>query len=339
MGSSLKIVDIWIDGMWHKKYISALQMFEQIINGQFNVSIKEETEKYLYLILCSFLKLKNLENKMPNYIFKLFMNMIHKMQQKSEEGSLWINRFELERIRNKKLKCLLIGCGEFFYYFDIDMSSIKEIQRFIWKIEGEKYEQLKITPYGQYIKSRQYIYTLDNNVKIKFYLLCCSKYSKESTKCALFLYLNRLPKYIKGIQIEYNLLCHKKNVKYSHIATPQWLSRQKPYCGFQTFPSKALEKNTSITWDVAMKITDIQYVDVDHHIDDETKHDVYTMKSIQTALANGDDQSVMAIFRSLNQELHALKEAFKGEDDPELTQINTVQHTISVETANSDHTT
>ena len=30
MGASMKIIDIWCDGKWNKKYINAINMFEQI---------------------------------------------------------------------------------------------------------------------------------------------------------------------------------------------------------------------------------------------------------------------------------------------------------------------
>ena len=138
----------------------------------------------------------------------LFENMISKMKRANWFKTLWINLNDLKKIKHQKLRCMLVGCGEFFEYFGIEINTINKIQQFEWKIENDDYKQFVNLSPREYINSNQYQYKL-NKESIKFWLKCCNKFTNKSPKVALYLHLDyiSLPKHITSIRIEYDLLC------------------------------------------------------------------------------------------------------------------------------------
>eukprot|EP01084_Bolivina_argentea_P307041 530650_1 len=113
----------------------------------------------------------------------------------------------------------------------------------------------------KYYKSNECRYKInkfEGNQEIKFHLETCRKYSDETAKVALFFYIDYLPENIDAIRIEYDLICDKQ-IKYYNSMMPQWLSKEKRYCGFKTFSSKCLNKNKFICWNIGIKVIDIRY--------------------------------------------------------------------------------
>eukprot|EP01084_Bolivina_argentea_P264001 447050_1 len=270
MGSSLKISNIWFyfNHKWNssKLYIASIQMFEDIINGKF-MDKNEETQNQLYIMIISLLKMKCdksnvLKTIESPYMKRLFQNMIKRMQQKAQLNDLWMNKKELEGINHTKLRQLLCINNDFFEKIGVNKSCIKWVQEYSWKITDNQYIEFKNMRPGQYIKSQEYEFIIMNDKKhqqkaIKFYLQTCAKHSYESNKCALFLHLEPLPVDIIGIKIEYDVLCIKSPI-YKNYMEPQWLSNEKPYCGFQVFGTKNLQKNNSVEWKIGLKITDMK---------------------------------------------------------------------------------
>ncbi len=122
--------------------------------------------------------------------------------------------------------------------------------------------------------------------------------------------------------MEYNLFCDE--LDYSHIANSQWLFVNQPYCGFQTFTSKALNKHLSLTWKVAIKIIDIKYNDCDM---DDVKYDDDTvdMEKFETALEHNNKQEMMQFVQSLVEKQKKLMN-----ENQQLRQVAATVSTVSV---------
>eukprot|EP01084_Bolivina_argentea_P291510 501008_1 len=222
------------------------------MTGRF-VDKNEESEKCLYSLIASAsnsMKSNATESHLK-YAQALFENMSNRQ---INNNALWVNRNSLNQIQHEQLKTWITErinmCG-----------TINWVQQFDWKIDGDDYKSFITFPCRKYINSKRYIYNINNEQRITFYLKCCAKYSDESKKCALFLYLNELPKQIESIRIEFDLLCDKKN-PYKQYITPQWLSKSQIFCGSQTFSHKDLERNSLIVWHLGIKLIDIQYRDM-----------------------------------------------------------------------------
>eukprot|EP01084_Bolivina_argentea_P014601 27281_1 len=84
---------------------------------------------------------------------------------------------------------------------------------------------------------------------------------------------------------------------------PQWLCKDKNYCGFQTFSSKCLDNNTLITWEIGIKIIDIQY----SHLHRKAITNTFTIDDVGNAVDNGDKYSVLKMVRSLMDENKRLR--------------------------------
>ena len=147
MGSSLKIVDIYIGDKVQKNYISAIQLFEQIIDGRFideKENDKHNAEDLLYTLFLMKIGKKDKitkENMPSKYIMALFDNMIDRMQQQKDNGTLWLNRNEFDKIKHVKLKQFL--SGEFLKHFEINLSDVNQIKEFEWKIKEKHYNKFK----------------------------------------------------------------------------------------------------------------------------------------------------------------------------------------------------
>ena len=115
MGSSLKIVDIYIQKKSSDHYISALHIFEQIIDGQFIDASSKAEAKLLTLVEHCMMKkslplplpIDTLTVTQPKYFSTLFTNFVKKMQKQKILNNLWINLDELDILKNIKLKILL----------------------------------------------------------------------------------------------------------------------------------------------------------------------------------------------------------------------------------------
>eukprot|EP01084_Bolivina_argentea_P079034 143428_1 len=300
VGASLKICDIICEKKSLKSYISAIQLLEQIIGGEF-IDNSEKTEQYLYSLIVNYMNKdnENIDVDIPQYIIALFKNVIVRIQKQDdfEQRELWINKNELDGIKHKKLRHLL--SGEFWKYLGLNMYNMNNVQQFEWEISNELYKQFKNMKSRKYIKSPIYEYAID---KIKFYLRCCSKYSDESNKCALFFHLDSnifTGTNIESIQIEYNLLCQQ--TKYKNIMSAQWLSKNKQYCGFQTFSTKVLNKKKSITWKIGIKILQIIHKKSKSYLDlqKERLNKIYCMNDIKNAMKEQDMSQISEICQTL----------------------------------------
>eukprot|EP01084_Bolivina_argentea_P271663 462312_1 len=283
MGSSLKICDIYMNGAdSSKQYIAAILMFEHLMNGQF-IDTNMDKERQLYALLHHIIKLNPLvwgycrSAALPGdvmrlclsyatedltlgciaqYNIDLLQNVIKEVKTRYEDHRLWINQQEMDKIKFSPLKCMLEG--SFFESFGMKRSNVNWVQQYSWNIGNDLYDEFKRMAPRQYILSKHYEYEHKAH-KISFYLKCCRQYSEESTKCALFLYLDELPKHIKSVTVEYDLLCRNGNKLYRNLILPQRLSNEKPYCGLQAFSSKSVTTRTSIPWIIGLKVLDVTY--------------------------------------------------------------------------------
>eukprot|EP01084_Bolivina_argentea_P073486 133359_1 len=290
MGSSLQICDIYIQVKSNKSFISAIQMLEHIITGRF-VTSSIETESDLFTLISSYSLLSDsdtLESKYTKTLFQTMMNRMNEMQY--DNNRLWINTSAIQQIKHIKLREWIDN------KLTNHVGDIHFAQLFEWKIYGDQYKQfLNMSP-RKYITSKQYEYNIDDEKNMLFHLRCCTNYSDESKKCALFLCLNSFPIHVESIRIEYDLICDKKPMYRNHME-PQWISKTKPYCGFKTFSSKNLRLNDYIRWQLAVKILqtvsfDINAFDLDSHV-------------------HSDDPYVL----QLNNELNILKQELKVKTD------------------------
>ena len=98
------------------------------------------------------------------------------------------------------------------------------------------------------------------------------KYANESENCGLFLHINEenLPPEIASIKLEYDLVWkHGGKQKYQHVMTPQFISRDRNYCGSQAFPSHKFQKvKGEMEWRIAIRVIEVNYYPRIMHIDD-----------------------------------------------------------------------
>eukprot|EP01084_Bolivina_argentea_P279823 478435_1 len=307
MGSSLKICDIYIRSQKSNNYVSALYMFEQIIDGQFIDGGTKAADK-LFSLIQHAMNRGDLLNAPPTYYRVLFTNFIKKMQKQSILRCLWINMQQLNQIEHLQLNKLLCTFDNesFFPKYNINRSDINDVKQYEWNICGDSYKQFIEMKPRQYIESNTYEYDINNEEKIKIHFECCSKYSDTKLKCALFLCLDELPMDIEEIRIAFDVLCDKKT-KYRHLMPKQWLSYRKRYCGFKTFAFNYLGKNESISWIIGVKIIEIKNNDLRQMslsqfnsnrslLQNENNFD---MKIIEDALQNDDKNAIMEFCKAL----------------------------------------
>eukprot|EP01084_Bolivina_argentea_P049308 90702_1 len=272
MGCSLIIDDILIcneerTAMVSANYVSAISMFEKLMNGYF-VKKNLKTQKRLYFLLGAVFNLKDKPKPLPSkYILALFDNMI----QKFKICDIWINENDFKKLCHKQLRRILSldGTGLFWYKSGIELENAKFVEQFEWCIDGDVYKRFAGMKVREYIESKHYKYCIDDNEKIIFHLECCRQYSGESHKCAFFLHLDALPKHIEAIQVEYDLICSYDNIiQYQQVmlphmmSTPQYIDENnnyKQYFGSQLFCSTELiqNKTNKLLWKVAVKITKV----------------------------------------------------------------------------------
>ena len=149
-----------------------------------------------------------------------------------------------------------------------------------------------------------------------FHLQCSAKYSDESQKIAIFLYLDSLPINIEKVRVEFDLLCESDTKHtYRNFMEPQWLWKNKQYCGFQTFPSSRLSKYKFIKWRLGIKIIQIKYVqrrksialytlpkpqpNIQIHTSTELNKEKFDINNIEKALEINDTQSIINTFNFL----------------------------------------
>ena len=313
MGSSLRICDIIINGQSTYKYIYAIQMLEQIINGKFIDNKKANIEHALYSMIAHATHTSDskLHDRPPKYILALFDNMIKTMKQQYKSNSLWINKCDLQNIEYQPLLCMLNGCGAFFEHFNFSEANINAVQQFEWKITDDNYIHFAKLKPRTYIKSQSYHYNLDDKASIQFHLECCSKYNDESNKCAIFFHLDHLPSNIKAVRIEFDLLCIKKPI-YKNTMPPQLLSTEKwissnnnykTYCGFQTFSMRFPNKNTSMVWVLAVKVID--KINVDDHINIENLEHLNKNELLQICKSLVEKDSMNHVLQNMKDRTHA----------------------------------
>eukprot|EP01084_Bolivina_argentea_P231209 389952_1 len=249
MGSSLKIHDIYIRVKSTKKYVNAIRLLEQLTTGKF-IDTTDESEKELYFLIKTYLEQNDTDDYQLKYIKALFENMLNRILI----NVIWMNENELTKIKHTKLRQWINKIS------NITSTTINFVLQLDWRIDGDTYRKFKTNQPRQYIRSRHYQYDINDKEQIAFHLECCSKYSHELTKCALFLYLDQFPVNIESIQIAYDLLCNKKPI-YRNYMPPQRLSKSKTFCGFQVFSCTNLEKNDFIEWHIGLKVIEIKYID------------------------------------------------------------------------------
>eukprot|EP01084_Bolivina_argentea_P002117 3895_1 len=192
IGSSLKMCDIYIDHKSSKDYVSALQMFENILNG-YQIDSKPEIEHELYLIIQKLLGLN--DYIIPEYIEKLFIEQIDIIKYKSKNKTLWINLTSINSLNHAKLKCLFGACqveqntihdlcGTFFKHFGID--NIDKVKSFKWKF---------YVPNGNEVINSPNIDYVINKEKIVFHLTFYP--NNQFERCGLFLHIDLFPHNIK----------------------------------------------------------------------------------------------------------------------------------------------
>ena len=175
---------------------------------------------------------------------RLFVHYLENLQW----DTIWIDKDLLTS--EKELMSNLMSEGALFDCFDINKMSIKYIPKYQWRIENDDYKEFICKKPRQYIKSPTFEW-IENN--IKFHFRCCPKTSDISSNCSFYLCLNALPQGVKSIDVEMDVVCDK-NIRYGHLMTTQKLTKSELYCGFQTFPFEELQKDISITWNIAMKM-------------------------------------------------------------------------------------
>eukprot|EP01084_Bolivina_argentea_P025093 46687_1 len=323
MGASLRICDIYeVVNSCHKSnytYISALNMFEEIMNGYLIVG-NESVQNELYCLIthvlyrstaldrlvhvmnenvvpqaeiialktfltynefdsdslkndledlntsnimhcinmpCSIEALKQYSNQCEEtpseYVLSLYINMVENMKRNIDNNLGWINKKQLTQLKHQKLKCLFVGCGAFFAYYNINLSNLRSVREYRWNIKDEEYQRFRALPPRHYLYSQEYEYVMNNKEVIKFHARICAKYSDECQKSAIFFHLNEMPQHIGYVEVVFDVSC-KKKPKYRHTMQPQWLSKNNLFCGFQSFPFTDLNKNEEVLWVFGVKI-------------------------------------------------------------------------------------
>lgn len=193
------------------------------------------------------------DERPPEYIQDLLVNFVYNYKKKI----IWLNHESLKECQFIKLEHILLGDNQLFDKYGIDQSSIKYTRQYKWKIEDEEFVKFTCMRPGDWIRSLQYKYTdREMNIEILFHLECYHWHSYESHKSSLFLHLDTFPEGVDAINIEFDVICNKTR-KYHHLLRSQWISNDNPYCGFQAFSAKELEKDKSIEWNIALKVLEI----------------------------------------------------------------------------------
>eukprot|EP01084_Bolivina_argentea_P195446 335280_1 len=194
--------------------------------------------------------------KEQTYVVDMFQNLIENMIQLYRVNMLWINKYQLNKIKCAALKQLIATDELFFKHYGIDMLNVKLVHQFTWMIGGNEYQEFKSMKVRKYIKSKTYEIVMDDNESISFHLECCARYSGAFDNCALFLHLDSLPANIESITIEYDIICKYNSQFIHHQMTPQILRRtgSENSCGSQIFPSHILMKTNELQWFVAIKM-------------------------------------------------------------------------------------
>eukprot|EP01084_Bolivina_argentea_P096888 174171_1 len=321
-GSSLGIVDILIRCKGSNGYVSAIHLFEKMFHGQF-LGATDLIQKQLYKLIKFAMNIQTEKDKHApsDYVRALFENMIQRMKINYGYPGIWINKYELESIKHDELRKILTS-GRFCTFAGIAMNKIHSVKQFIWKLKDNEYEEFKNKRSREYIESSKQQYKLNDEDNVDFHFEICAKYSDMQNNCALFLHLDKLPKNVKEIKIEYEVLCilEKTNAKgrriHKHLMSFQWLTKEstgKDYCGSQIFPFRDLEKYSCMTWKIGAKILDIEYRS--NHIFNEMEvynidmDQEFNIEYVKDALQTNDTIRVLEMFQRLQTENRWLKDA------------------------------
>ena len=251
-GEYMNISNIFINGVSNKLYISAIRLFEDIINGYYHLNHNETTQKTLYSLITDYYSNTN-NIKIPKYIRKLFANIIDNI------NDIWMNKRDLRLIKNEKLRKLFYDFtndkyGELFKY----EKNLKWIQSFKWDIDGDWFNVLKSTKYDQYIKSQDYHYKINDDEKeqIIFNFELFPKYIvsdiDKTERNLLRFYIKSMPKKYKGIKYQIDIIC--KDYKFQYLSKPKWIDS---YDQFTLFPSEQFKDKQALNLLIGIKILDI----------------------------------------------------------------------------------
>lgn len=232
--------------------MAAIRLLELIIDGKDMDKSKTEraAEQRLFALIQ---RGQTDENELDRYTMATVECMLKRMRRLSDTGQLLLNRYALNQIQHHGLRTLFGDEAKFSRRFGV---SFKWLQRYKWRIGGEEYENAVRDQSPHYFSSRL-THKLDNGDTFRFELKCYPFWSREARKCVLLsFHLLSLPESASAIQIECELLCHK-NRTWRKAMQPQWLNLEdKFFCGWRTFASKCLAKNSSIKWVLGMKVVD-----------------------------------------------------------------------------------
>merc|ERR1712013_872715 len=98
---------------------------------------------------------------------------------------------------------------------------------------------------GKFVVSPKFKFRMAMGLKVVFHLRCYAKYSADSSKCAIFMFVDQFPDSVKRVRIEADIQCHKKK-KYGQLFQRMILSTDDRMAGFQAFDFKELERNEGI---------------------------------------------------------------------------------------------
>ena len=326
MGEKMKVVDIYIKKESYKEYVSALRIFDDIIEGIFIDPGMAHSERYLYKLLAHHLGLESMDNLVSPYIAALFDTMIQKMQNKHQNQELWMNFEQIKRMKHKTMREFLSNEKNMEYYLGIKLSEeVKEIQQFEWLIDGDDFEhfcQYKPREYGE---SNPFLCKLsDIDDSVNFSLEAYYQTVEESDKVGLVFNfdMQSVPSYVDNIEIDYELICNLNNNKnrrnniFHQIKTKQKIFRDVSQCGSETFSNVLFLDNdaTSIRWTMAIKVISISFhEEKESENDDNNNTGTRSLESINERLILGaikqhDDDLITRLFMKLLQENKIQKE-------------------------------
>ena len=205
MGSSLKIVEIYVDNV-RSLYIPAIQMLEEMLHGHY-ISDSQQEQRLYHLIQW----ILQMTSEAPSeYVQALFKKMLSNI----DGTDVWINQKDIAKLKKEALRNLFSEqtMDLFLKQIGINASAIHYVQEFVWDIKGDEYVKFVKMGSRKSMKSESYEYIL-NDTTIFFHLESCYKCSDQSPKCGIFLYLDQLPPQIESVCVEYDLVCEYKLTK------------------------------------------------------------------------------------------------------------------------------
>ena len=186
------------------------------------------------------------------------------MRKHSDDGNVWLNRHDLDCEEHRDVQRALLGDGMLFDRLSIDKSNINAVEQYEWTIAGDEYEKCKELAASEYVKSPQNEYHIASDCIIYFHFNFYGRMTFEDKEyCGVFVEIDEMPDYIKGIDIEVDIKCNEKKA-YRQLLRDQKLTQKKRICGFRIFRTSVLDNNSCFEWTFGVKIFNMKTMETDH---------------------------------------------------------------------------